>query len=41
MAYSYTITQEMVVSGFHALSDPLRVQIIELLRNLKSYVFVT
>jgi ArsR family transcriptional regulator len=33
MAYSYTITQEMVVSGFHALSDPLRVQIIELLRS--------
>jgi ArsR family transcriptional regulator len=33
MLYSYTISQEMVISGFHALSDPLRIQVIELLRS--------
>ena len=32
MAYSDTLSQEIITSGFHALSDPLRIQIIELLR---------
>lgn len=32
MAYSST-RSPIVVAGFHALADPLRVQILELLRN--------
>ncbi|ESA34945.1 transcriptional regulator [Leptolyngbya sp. Heron Island J] len=27
------MTQEPVISGFHALSDPIRIQILELLQN--------
>ena len=30
--YSF-MTQEPVLSGFHALSDPIRIQILELLQN--------
>lgn len=28
-----TVTPNSVVSGFHALSDPLRIQVLELLRS--------
>ena len=33
MASSQTLSSASVISGFHALSDPLRVQVIELLRE--------
>ncbi len=32
-ANSFSMTSTLVVAGFHALSDPLRIQVIELLRN--------
>jgi ArsR family transcriptional regulator len=33
MGKSSTITPDVIASGFHALSDPLRIQVIELLRS--------
>lgn len=33
MIKTSTTTPELVVSGFHALSDPLRIKVIELLRD--------
>jgi ArsR family transcriptional regulator, arsenate/arsenite/antimonite-responsive transcriptional repressor len=33
MGKAATITPDVIASGFHALSDPLRIQVIELLRS--------
>ena len=33
MGKASTITPDVIASGFHALSDPLRIQVIELLRS--------
>lgn len=33
MASTYTLTPDTIVAGFHALSDPLRVKVLELLRE--------
>ncbi|SRR5579883_151 len=33
MAFSNTVSADTVVAGFHALSDPLRIQVLELLRS--------
>lgn len=33
MQTSSTATQDLVVLGFHALSDPIRISVIEILRN--------
>jgi ArsR family transcriptional regulator, arsenate/arsenite/antimonite-responsive transcriptional repressor len=33
MISTYTATPDIIVAGFHALSDPLRVRVLELLRN--------
>ncbi|NJP10126.1 MAG: winged helix-turn-helix transcriptional regulator [Leptolyngbyaceae cyanobacterium RU_5_1] len=33
MTPSLTTTSDAIASGFHALSDPLRIQTLELLRN--------
>ena len=33
MQSSSTTTPDLIVLGFHALSDPLRISVIELLRN--------
>ncbi|MBW4626512.1 MAG: metalloregulator ArsR/SmtB family transcription factor [Brasilonema octagenarum HA4186-MV1] len=33
MAPTYTLTPDTIVAGFHALSDPLRVKVLELLRD--------
>lgn len=33
MAKSVSLPSELVVSGFHALSEPLRVKVVELLRE--------
>ena len=33
MGKSSTISSDVIASGFHALSDPLRIQVIELLRS--------
>lgn len=33
MGKASTITPDTIASGFHALSDPLRIQVIELLRS--------
>jgi ArsR family transcriptional regulator len=33
MAFPSTPTLEIVICGFHALSDPLRIQVLELLRS--------
>lgn len=33
MHTSATTTSDQIISGFHALSDPLRIQVIELLRQ--------
>jgi ArsR family transcriptional regulator len=33
MTTTATITPTFVVTGFHALSDPLRIQVLELLRS--------
>ena len=33
MQSSSTTTPDLIVLGFHALSDPLRIRVIELLRN--------
>ena len=32
MALPKTLSNDMIVAGFHALSDPLRIQVLELLR---------
>ncbi|MEC4812446.1 MAG: metalloregulator ArsR/SmtB family transcription factor [Scytonema sp. PMC 1069.18] len=33
MISTYTATPDIIVVGFHALSDPLRVRVLELLRD--------
>jgi ArsR family transcriptional regulator, arsenate/arsenite/antimonite-responsive transcriptional repressor len=33
MTDTYTLTPETIAAGFHALSDPLRIQVLELLRS--------
>ena len=33
MASTNTLASDLIVAGFHALSDPLRIQVIELLRS--------
>lgn len=33
MASTYTLTPDTIVAGFHALSDPLRIKVLELLRD--------
>lgn len=33
MASTYTLAPDTIVAGFHALSDPLRVKVLELLRD--------
>ncbi len=33
MDSTYTLTPDTIVAGFHALSDPLRIQVLELLRE--------
>ncbi|HEY9832813.1 MAG TPA: metalloregulator ArsR/SmtB family transcription factor [Stenomitos sp.] len=33
MGKASTITPDVIASGFHSLSDPLRIQVIELLRS--------
>ncbi|AFZ17544.1 ArsR/SmtB family transcription factor [Allocoleopsis franciscana] len=33
MGKASAITSDVIASGFHALSDPLRIQVIELLRS--------
>ena len=33
MASTNTLTPDTILAGFHALSDPLRIQVLELLRS--------
>ena len=33
MILTNTLTPDTIVAGFHALSDPLRIQVVELLRS--------
>lgn len=33
MDSTYTLTPDTVIAGFHALSDPLRIQVLELLQE--------
>ncbi|MEH1872131.1 MULTISPECIES: ArsR/SmtB family transcription factor [unclassified Nostoc] len=33
MVSSYTPSSEVIIAGFHALSEPLRVRVLELLRS--------
>jgi ArsR family transcriptional regulator len=33
MTSTHTLTNDIIVAGFHALSDPLRVSVVELLRD--------
>ncbi|MDZ7964764.1 MAG: metalloregulator ArsR/SmtB family transcription factor [Nostoc sp. DedSLP03] len=33
MAYNSTFTPDTIAAGFHALSDPLRIKVLELLRS--------
>jgi ArsR family transcriptional regulator, arsenate/arsenite/antimonite-responsive transcriptional repressor len=33
MNSTYTLTPNTITAGFHALSDPLRIQVLELLRS--------
>ncbi len=33
MVFSNTLSPDIIAAGFHALSDPLRIQVIDLLRS--------
>ncbi|MBR8839204.1 MAG: winged helix-turn-helix transcriptional regulator [Stigonema ocellatum SAG 48.90 = DSM 106950] len=33
MVFSYTLSPDIIAAGFHALSDPLRIEVIDLLRS--------